>query len=118
MIGEMSNPRHDHDHPARADGWSLSSDAELHRGARILAALGDAQRLKLLQLIAPGEICVSELVELSDAKPTTVSQRLRLLRDHDLVRTRRDGKHVYYRLADDHVVALLRSAIEHAVEVI
>ncbi len=94
----------------------MSSDEELRRGARILAAIGDVERLRLLQLIAPGELCVSELVELSDAKATTVSQRLRLLRDHDLVRARRDGKHVFYRLADDHVVALLRSAIEHAVE--
>jgi ArsR family transcriptional regulator, lead/cadmium/zinc/bismuth-responsive transcriptional repressor len=108
---------HDHDHPPRPDGWSLSSDDELRRGARILAALGDPERLRLLQLIAPNELCVSELVEATDAKPTTVSQRLRLLRDHDLVRSRREGKHVYYRLADDHVIALLRSAIEHAVEV-
>ncbi|CAN5253898.1 hypothetical protein BH23ACT9_BH23ACT9_22620 [soil metagenome] len=112
----MSAHTHDHDHASRPDGWSLSSDEELRRGARILAAIGDVERLRLLQLIAPGELCVSELVELSDAKPTTVSQRLRLLRDHDLVRTRREGKHVYYRLADDHVIALLRSAIEHAVE--
>lgn len=108
---------HTHAHPPRLEGWPVSTDEELRRGARILAAIGDPERLRLLQLIAPGELCVSELVELSEAKPTTVSQRLRLLRDHDLVRTRREGKHVFYRLADDHVVALLRSAIEHAVEV-
>ncbi len=95
----------------------MSSDEELHRGARILSALGDPERLRLLQLIAPGEICVSDLVETTGARSTTVSQRLRLLRDHDLVRTRREGKHIYYRLTDDHVVALLRSAIDHAVEV-
>lgn len=112
----MASDARTHDHPPPSGGWSLSSDEELRRGARILAALGDPERLRLLQLIAPGELCVSELIELSDAKATTVSQRLRLLRDHDLVRARRDGKHIYYRLTDDHVIALLRSAIEHAIE--
>lgn len=79
-------------------------------------AMGDPERLRLLQFIAVGEVCVSDLVDATGARPTTVSQRLRLLRDHDLVRARREGKHMYYRLADGHVKALLDSAIEHAVE--
>ena len=78
--------------------------------------MADAERLRLLQLIAAGEVCVSELIEATDASASTVSQRLRQLRDHNLVRSRRDGRHIYYRLADDHVVALLRSAVDHAVE--
>lgn len=95
----------------------MSSQEDLERGARILSALGDAERLRLLQILAGGEVCVSDLVALTEARPTTVSQRLRLLRDHDLVRTRREGKHIFYRLADEHVVALLDGAIAHAVEI-
>ena len=114
-----SDPEHDDhgDHPSRDEEWSRSSDDDLHRGARILSALGDPERLRLLEMIAPGEICVADLVEETGARPTTVSQRLRLLRDHDLVRTRREGKHVYYRLSDGHAEALLRSALDHALEV-
>ena len=62
------------------------------------------------------EWCVTELAEALGESLSTVSQRLRVLRSEGLVSRRRKGKHVYYALADDHVVDLLRAAIEHAAE--
>ena len=47
---------------------------------------------------------------------STVSQRLRLLRSEGLVRRRRDGRHIYYSLTDDHVAELVFNALEHAAE--
>jgi ArsR family transcriptional regulator len=78
--------------------------------------MGDPQRLALLQHLAGGECCVSELVTASGEKFPTVSARLRILRTEGLIRRRRSGLHVYYALADDHVGGLISNALAHADE--
>ena len=79
-------------------------------------ALGDPARLRLLAHLAGGEVCVSELAELEDDNLTTVSARLKTLYAVRLVKRRREAKHIYYALSDDHVLQLVESAIEHAAE--
>jgi len=79
-------------------------------------ALGDSARLRLLTRLAGGEICVSELADLEKEKLTTVSARLKALHAVRLVKRRREAKHVYYALADDHVLHLVQSAMQHAAE--
>jgi DNA-binding transcriptional ArsR family regulator len=79
-------------------------------------ALGDPERLRLLVRLAEGEACVSELAEDENEKITTVSARLRTLYTVRLVKRRREAKHVFYSLADDHVLPLIRNAIDHAAE--
>jgi len=96
---------------------ALADAMVAERAASIFRAMGDPERLRLLERLAlGGEHCVSELAELTDAGMSTVSQRLRLLRAERLVARRRDGKHIYYDLADEHVGELLRAALEHAAE--
>jgi len=102
-------------HPARA-APRLPAPAAIQSGAGIFRALGDPERLRLLLRLAAGEICVSELAEQEGEKITTVSARLKLLSSARLVRRRRDAKHVFYALADDHVLELIRNAIDHAAE--
>ena len=63
-----------------------------------------------------GEHCVTELAEELDEKMSTMSERLRLLRADGLVTRRREGKHMYYQLADDHVEAIRRMGLDHAAE--
>src|SRR5262245_16245218 len=93
------------------------SDRALERAAGLYRAMGDAQRLKLLALLAQGECCVSQLVEaLGEKNVSTVSQRLRVLRSEGLVARRREGSHVYYALADRHVLDLIHNALAHADE--
>lgn len=105
----------DHDHPVRA--LELTDLETLERAAAILRAMADPSRLRLLErLLRGGPHCVSELASAEKAGMSTVSQRLRLLRDQHLVRGRREAKHVYYELVDDHVAALVRAALEHAAE--
>jgi ArsR family transcriptional regulator len=84
--------------------------------ARTFRALGDHERLRLLALLAEGERCVTELAESVGATLPTVSQRLRVLRTEGLVERRREGKHVYYSLADGHVAELVANALAHAGE--
>jgi DNA-binding transcriptional ArsR family regulator len=69
-----------------------------------------------LDLLAQGEACVSELVAATGASFSTVSQRLRVLRTEGVVSARREGKHVFYRLADAHIESLVHNALEHALE--
>ncbi|MBX3273304.1 MAG: helix-turn-helix transcriptional regulator [Sandaracinaceae bacterium] len=104
-----------HDHAPRA--VALSDDATLERAAAILGAMGDPARLRLLERLAKGgEHCVSELAEAAGAGMSTVSQRLRVLHERHLVIRRREGKHVHYELADDHVAELVLAALDHAAE--
>jgi ArsR family transcriptional regulator, lead/cadmium/zinc/bismuth-responsive transcriptional repressor len=79
-------------------------------------ALGDAQRLRLLLRLAEGEACVSELAEHEGEKITTVSARLKTLYAVRLVKRRREARHVFYSLTDEHVLPLVRNAVDHAAE--
>ena len=86
----------------------------LERAASLFRACGDPARLRLLEVLSRGEHNVTDLAESSDEGLSTISQRLRLLRAEGLVSRRREGKHIYYGLQDGHVLALIKSAIEHA----
>jgi DNA-binding transcriptional ArsR family regulator len=79
-------------------------------------ALSDPERLRLLVRLATGEACVSELAEQEGEKVSTVSARLQTLYAVRLVKRRREAKHVYYALADEHVLPLVTNAIDHAAE--
>jgi ArsR family transcriptional regulator, lead/cadmium/zinc/bismuth-responsive transcriptional repressor len=89
----------------------------VERAVRLFRALGDEARLRTLDLLVPGEACVSELAKSMGERVSTVSHRLRLLRAEGLVSRRRDGRHIYYALADRHVLELVENALQHATEV-
>ncbi len=88
----------------------------LERAAEILRAMADASRLRILDLLKKRELCVTEIVVAVGEKFTTVSQRLKLLRSERLIVRRRAGNHIYYGLADQHVVDLILNALAHANE--
>lgn len=92
------------------------SQAAFSRAAALFRALGDAERLKLLETLAHREVCVTELSEISGYNISTVSQRLRILRTEGLVVHRREGKHIFYALTDQHIVELVRNALDHVSE--
>jgi DNA-binding transcriptional ArsR family regulator len=76
-------------------------------------ALGDVSRLKILWALEHQEMCVCDLAALLGITESAVSHQLRLLRTLRLVKNRRKGTILYYRLADDHVSELVRIALEH-----
>jgi ArsR family transcriptional regulator, lead/cadmium/zinc/bismuth-responsive transcriptional repressor len=83
-------------------------------GADVFRLLGDPTRLRmLLELERADELCVHDIAHRARANETTVSQALRLLRTAGVVRNRRQGRHIYYRLDDDHVRRLLGVMREH-----
>ena len=72
--------------------------------SRLFSALSDPTRLKILHaLTVTEELCVCDLAALAELSVSAVSHQLRLLRDRDLVRARRDGRMVFYSVADDHI---------------
>jgi DNA-binding transcriptional ArsR family regulator len=103
-----------HAHASEAP-TKIADDAFL-RAAALFRAMGDVPRLRLLERLGRGEHCVTELAELSGAKISTLSQQLRVLRSEKIVKQRREGKHIFYSLADDHVRELVHAALEHASE--
>ncbi len=89
----------------------------IERLSRLFSAFADPTRLRLLHaLTVTRELCVCDLAVIAGLSVSAVSHQLRLLRDRDLVRARRDGRMVYYSLADQHVISLMADGIDHAME--
>ena len=104
----------DHYHEPRSE--SQVDLQAIERAAAIFRCAGDPGRLRILARLTEGEFCVTELATEMGENMSTISQRLRHLRAQRLVRTWRDGKHIYYSLADEHVGELVRAALDHAAE--
>lgn len=78
--------------------------------------LGDPKRVRILYaLLEGGELCVCDIAATAEVPETTVSHAMRLLRTAGIVRNRRDGRMIYYRLDDAHVRVLLDVSKEHVV---
>ena len=103
-----------HDH-SNADKLPLD-EPSVERCARIFRALGDPARLRLVARLAQGAFCVGELATVERETVATISQRLRVLRSDNIVRRKRDGKHVLYSLADQHMFDLVANGLAHASE--
>lgn len=80
---------------------------------QLFKALSDPTRLKILLQIAQGEIAVNDIALAIDAKQSTVSHQLRLLKQANLVKTRREGTTIFYTVDDTHVIEILNQTIAH-----
>ena len=81
--------------------------------AESFKALADPTRLRILALLFDNERCVSDLADHLEVSQSAVSHQLRILRSLDIVRYRKDGREVFYDLADDHVRDILVRTLEH-----
>lgn len=82
----------------------------------IFKALSDPNRLKIVIALAKCELCVCDLAAIAGSSESAVSHQLRILRNLKIVRFRREGKVVFYRLDDNHVEALIGQSLEHVQE--
>lgn len=100
--------------PAKALRDRVSGRDAHVEAAELFRLLGDPTRLAILHaLLEAGELCVCDLALVAGVAENVVSQALRLLRAADVVRTRRDGRRIHYRLADAHVRLLLDLSADH-----
>jgi ArsR family transcriptional regulator, lead/cadmium/zinc/bismuth-responsive transcriptional repressor len=98
---------------AAAKANAIATD-DVERITELFRLIGEPTRVRLLYaLVETGEMCVCDLAAVVDAPETSVSHALRLLRMAGIVRTRRDGRMIYYSLTDAHVRLLLDVTAEH-----
>lgn len=107
-----------HIHPARVAELrkALIDTGDVGRLADTFRALADPTRVRMLDALSHGELCVCDLATLVDLSESAVSHQLRLLRALRLVRARREGRMVFYALDDLHIVTLFRQGLRHVQE--
>ena len=105
---------HDPDSPRlRAVADALIDDQRAAELAEVFKALGDPTRLRLLSGLVTSELCVGELAALLGMTVSAVSHQLKLLWRLHLVRRRREGRHIYYALDDEHILGLYQAGLSH-----
>ena len=88
----------------------------LYKLAELFKIFGDSTRIRILDTLTKKELCVQEIADELSMTQSAISHQLRILKQADLVRSRRDGKAIFYSLADDHVQTIMEQGIEHVCE--
>lgn len=92
------------------------ADSLVEKMALFYKIFGDSTRIRILCALDKAELCVCDMSALLGMTVSAVSHQLKLLRESDLVKTRREGKVVYYSLADEHVQQIIECGMEHILE--
>ena len=95
---------------------SLPSDEDLCDLSELFKVFGDSTRIRILFVLFEAEVCVCDLAEILHMTQSAVSHQLKILKQSKLVSARRDGKSVFYSLADDHVRSIIAQGREHIEE--
>ena len=95
---------------------NLPEETQLLRLADLFKVFGDGTRIRILYVLLEAEVCVCDLANLLGMTQSAVSHQLRILKQAMLIKARRDGKTVFYSLADDHVKTILGMAKDHLEE--
>lgn len=94
----------------------MPQDETLYDLAELFKVFGDSTRIKILYALFEAELCVCDIAQLLSVSQTAVSHQLRVLKNNKLVKFRKEGKNVFYSLADDHVRRIIDQGIEHVEE--
>ena len=95
---------------------SIPSEEELYDLAELFKVFGDTTRIRILYALFDGERNVGDIAEQLSMTQSAISHQLRVLKTNRLVRSRRDGKAVFYALDDDHVRSIVEKGLEHVLE--
>ena len=96
----------------------LPADETLYDLAELFKIFGASTRVKILYALLESELCVCDLAKLMEVTQSAVSHQLRVLKASKLVKFRREGKTVFYSLADGHVRTILSQGMEHVAELL
>lgn len=91
----------------------LLNDEMAYDLADFFKIFGDSTRIKILYALLDNELCVGDLVKILNTTQSAISHQLRILRQNDIVKFKKEGKTVVYSLDDDHVSILLAKGLEH-----
>ncbi len=115
---EIWEGERDHDHAQAVEQVkaALPDDDILYDLADLFRIFADSSRIKILYALFESELCVGAITQALGMTQSAVSHQLRALKQAKLVKYRREGKTVFYSLADDHVVTILAQGMEHIEE--
>ena len=107
-----------HSHPQLVDHVKLDmpDEEDLYDLAELFKVFGDSTRIRILYVLFESEMCVCDIAALLSMSQSAISHQLRVLKQARLVRNRREGKQIYYFLADDHVRTILGQGMDHITE--
>ncbi len=113
---EVCEFMHAHDDTIKAVRAQMPPDEQLFDLAELYKIFGDSTRIKILYVLFENETCVCDIATLIGASQSAISHQLRLLKQANLIKPRRDGKTVFYSLADDHVRTIINNGMGHILE--
>ena len=113
---ECCNEEHIHSDKVNDVIMNMPSDEELYDIAELFKVFGDSTRIKILYALSKSEMCVCDIGEILNVSQSAVSHQLRMLKQMQLVKFRREGKSIYYSLSDEHIKLILEMGMEHICE--
>ena len=94
----------------------MPGEEKLYELSELYKIFADSTRIKILYVLFESEMCVCDIAQLLEMSQSAVSHQLRVLKNARLIKFRRDGKTIFYSLADDHVRTIIDMGIEHTEE--
>jgi ArsR family transcriptional regulator len=94
----------------------MPNDDTLYKLSELYKLFGDKTRIKILYVLLQRELCVCDIAKLLNMTISAISHQLKILKQASLVKFRKEGKTVFYSLADDHVKTILNNGMEHIEE--
>ena len=95
---------------------NMPDEDEMMDLADLFKIFGDTTRIRILIVLSSAEVCVCDLAETLTMTQSAISHQLRILKQSRLVKSRREGKSIFYSLADDHVKNIIALGLEHILE--
>lgn len=95
---------------------TMPDENELYDLAELFKIFGDSTRIRILYVLFEAEVCVCDLAEVLHMTQSAISHQLKILKQNKLVKSRREGKSIFYSLADNHVKTIIAQGVEHIEE--
>lgn len=95
---------------------TMPEETELYDLAELFKVFGDSTRIRILFVLFEAEVCVCDLAQALNMTQSAISHQLRILKQNKLVKSRREGKSIFYSLADGHVRSIIAQGREHIEE--
>lgn len=117
-LGEVERCEYIHAHQELVDkvNREMPDEEILYDLAELFKIFGDSTRIKILYVLFESEMCVCDIAQLLNMTQSAISHQLRALKQSKLVKYRREGKTIFYSLADGHVRTIINQGMEHVSE--
>lgn len=95
---------------------TLPEESRLYDLAELFKTFGDSTRIRILFVLFEAEVCVCDIAEALHMTQSAISHQLRILKQSKLIKSRREGKSIFYSLADEHVKTIIAQGMDHILE--